>query len=210
MKVSSRDSDLYYKPFCASKTLKIAIQNKGRLKEESIKFLKSFGVKITDTERGLIGKCADKNVEVLYVRHGDIPQYVQNGVADFGIVGENVIYERKFSIKKVRALGFGKCTLMIAVPKNSKIKVIADLEGERIASSYPNSLKKFLKANKINASIIEIRGSVEIAPLLGLADAICDITQTGKTLEENGLKRIIDVFQSEALVISGKFDFFNL
>lgn len=184
---------------------RIAVQNKGRLKAESIKFLKSFGVDITDTERGLIGKCLDKNVEVLYVRHGDIPQYVQNGVADFGIVGENVLYEKKFSVKKIRALGFGKCTLVIAVPKTSKIKMVSDLEGERIATTYPNSLKKFLKENKINASIIEIRGSVEIAPLLGLADAICDITQTGKTLEENGLKRIMDVFQSEALLVGSCF-----
>lgn len=199
--LSSRNSDQYYKPFCDSKTLRIAIQNKGRLKAESVKFLKSFGINITDTERGLIGKCADKNAEILYVRHGDIPRYVENGVADFGIVGENVIYEKKFSIKKIRALGFGKCTLVIAVPKNSKIKTISDLEGERIATSYPNSLKKFLKENKINASIIEIQGSVEIAPLLGLADAICDITQTGKTLDENGLKRIIDVFESKALLI---------
>ncbi|EKD64291.1 MAG: ATP phosphoribosyltransferase [uncultured bacterium] len=187
------------------KPIRIAIQNKGRLKEESVEFLKSFGLKILNSDRGLIGKCEGQNVEILYVRHGDIPVYVQSGAADFGIVGANVLNERKFYVKKNKSLGFGKCKLVIAVPKNSGIKTISDLEGERIATSYPNSLKRFLKENEINASIIEVRGSVEISPLLGLSDAICDITQTGETLKENGLKKIIDIFESEACLIQNGF-----
>ena len=111
---------------------------------------------------------------------------------------------RMFSTS-VSSIGFGKCKLVIAVPKNSGIKTISDLEGERIATSYPNSLKRFLKENEINASIIEVRGSVEISPLLGLSDAICDITQTGETLKENGLKKIIDIFESEACLIQNGF-----
>lgn len=135
--------------------------------------------------------------EAILVRNSDIPVYVDSGVADFGIVGENVLFEQDCRLPVVAKLGFGKCSLVIAAPKK-----IQNLSEERIATSYPNTLKKYLKKNRINASIIKINGSVEICPGLGLCDAICDITQTGRTLKENRLKVIEKIMDSEAVLIS--------
>lgn len=186
--------------------IRIAIQKQGRLKTPSLKYLDSLGLKFLEKNgKKLIVSCQNTNVEILYVRHSDIPQYVQDGAADFGIVGSNVLYEKDFNIKTIKKLDFGKCSLVIAVPFMSKIKKIQDLEGERIATSYPNSLRKFLSKQKISAVIIEIKGSVEIAPTLGLADAICDLTQTGNSLRENNLKPIATLFNSTALFIESPF-----
>lgn len=185
----------------AKNSLRIAIQSKGRLQKPSEKFLKSLGFKFKTNGRNLIVQCKNKKAEILYVRNGDIPEYVGNQAADFGIVGENVLREKNKTFEIVQKLGFGACSLVIAVPKKSKIAGITDLEGERIATSYPNTLKKYLKKNGVNASIIEIKGSVEIAPSLDLADAICDISQTGRTLEENGLRIIATVLESQAVLI---------
>jgi len=193
---------------------RIAIQKEGRLKEPSLKFLNSLGLKFKKTKKGLILPCQN-NIEILFVRHADIPQYVQYGAADFGICGENLLYENNFQLRVIKKLGFGKCQLVIAIPKNSDLEKISELEEERIATAYPNSLRKFLKKQKINAVIIEIKGTAEIAPALGLADAICDLMQTGRTLRENNLKPIFTILKSEAILIESpfekkeKFDFYE-
>lgn len=189
----------------AKKGFRIAIQSKGRLQKPSEKFLKLLGFRFKTRGRNLIVPCANKKAEILYVRNGDIPEYVENQAADFGIVGENVLREKNKTFEIVQKLGFGACSLVIAVPKKSKIVSIADLEGERIATSYPNTLKKYLKKESINASIIEINGSVEIAPSLNLADAICDLSQTGRTLKENDLRVIATVLESQAVLIRAPY-----
>ena len=187
--------------------IRIAIQKEGRLRNPSLEYLESLGLQFPkENGRTLVVPCKNADAEILYVRHSDVPQYVQNGAADFAIVGDNVLYEKDFKIREVEKLNFGKCSLVIAVPLDSSIQKIQDLEGERIATSYPNSLRKFLQKQKINAAIIEIRGSVEIAPALGLADAICDLTQTGNTLKENSLKTIETLFDSMAVFIESPFE----
>lgn len=185
-------------------SLRIAIQKSGRLREGSLKFLKKQGLDVPKTTRNaFIVPCGD-NVEILFVRYGDIPEYVASGAADYGIVGENLLYEETKKVILQEKLGFGRCKLIIAVPKNSKIKNISGLEGERIATSYPNSLRKFLRANSLGAAIINIRGSVEAAPAIGLADAVCDITQSGETIKANNLDIIAEIIESEAVLITPK------
>ena len=187
--------------------IRIAIQKEGRLRNPSLEYLESLGLQFPkENGRTLVVPCKNADAEILYVRHSDVPQYVQNGAADFAIVGDNVLYEKDFKIREVEKLNFGKCSLVIAVPLDSSIQKIQDLEGERIATSYPNSLRKFLQKQKINAAIIEIRGSVEVAPALGLADAICDLTQTGNTLKESSLKTIETLFDSMAVFIESPFE----
>ena len=189
------------------KKIRIAVQKDGRLKDETFAFLETFGLKfIFGNDRNLITSSTNNKVELLHVRHSDIPQYVQSGAAELGIVGANVLAETNFTVKEIKRLSFGKCRLVIAVPENSKIKTIADLAGERIATSHTESLRKFLKKNKIHASIVEIKGSVEIATELNLSDAICDITQTGKTLKEHRLKEIAVVYESEATLIQSTLE----
>lgn len=184
-----------------NKPIRIAVQNKGRLMEPSLAYLKKCGLKFTENGRNLIVPCKNSDVEILFVRNSDIPEYVRYRVADFGIVGKNVLMEKGNNLKTVQELDFGKCSLVIAVPENSKIKTPADLDHERVATSYPRILKDFLKKQGVSASIIEIQGSVEICPALGLADAIFDITQTGRTLKENGLKVIEKVADSQTVLI---------
>ncbi len=184
---------------------RIALQKRGRLQEPSLDFLESLGLKFKPNGSKLISPCLNADIEILYVRNSDIPQYVKYGVADYGIVGENVLVENKSRLKIVKRLGFGKCKLVVAVPENSDIKNIEDLSEERIATSYLNTLKGYLKEKGINASIVEIKGSVEICPFLNLSDAICDITQTGTTLKENGLKVIEKIMDSEAVLVQSPF-----
>lgn len=184
--------------------LRIAVQKSGRLREGSLKFLRKQGLNIPKTTRNaFIVPCGD-DIEILFVRYGDIPEYVASGAADYGIVGENLLYEENKKVTLLDKLGFGVCRLVIAVPKKSKIKSISDLEGERIATSYPNSLRKFLRASGLSAAIVNIRGSVEAAPAIGLADAICDLTQSGETIRDNNLEIIDEVFRSEAVFIASK------
>jgi ATP phosphoribosyltransferase len=160
--------------------IRIAIQKDGRMKEESLAFLRSRGLEFErKTDQLIIVPCQNGAVEILMVRHSDIPQYVQSGVADFGIVGENILREMKYKVMVVRKLAFGQCALVIAAPEKSNIKEVTDLEGERIATTYPNYLRQYLKQRGLHASIISIGGSVEAAPALNLADAICDLTRTG-------------------------------
>jgi ATP phosphoribosyltransferase len=181
--------------------LRIAIQKSGRLREESRKFLEACGVGIKQQDDSVfVVPCAD-DIEILFVRYGDIPQYVETGAADFGIVGQNILYEKNTKARAIKDLDFGFCRLVIAVPNKSGIKTIKDLEGERIATSYPNSLRKFLRKNNCSAAIINIQGAVEAAPAIGLADAVCDITQTGSTLKANGLRLIGEIIESQAVLI---------
>lgn len=188
------------------KNIRIAIQKQGRLQDPSLDFINSLGFQFDRAEiGGLIITCTNAPIEILFVRNSDIPEYVKAGVADFGIVGENVIYERKENYKIIKRLGFGKCKLVIASPQESPIRTINDLQDERIATSYMNSLQQFLKEKKINASLININGSVEIAPVLGLSDAICDITQTGNTLKAYKLQIIETILESEAVFIESPF-----
>lgn len=185
-----------------SNNIRFAIQKEGRLKDASFNFIESRGIKFSKKNgKSLIISCENANVEILYVRHSDIPKYVESSAADFAIVGENVLYENEFNVKQVKRLGFGRCKLVIAAPTKSGIKSVPELKGKRIATSYPNSLRNFLRKQKINAAVVEIKGTVEIAPALGLADAVCDISQTGKTLKDNNLKPIATLFKSEAVLI---------
>lgn len=190
--------------------IRIAIQSKGRLAEESINFLNSLGLSFNPNGRNYIVRCTNFDIEILFLRDDDIPEYVESSVADFGIVGENVLLEKETEATILKKLGFGRCSLVIAVPENSPINKPADLEGERIATSYPNILRKFLEKEKINAAIIQIKGSAEIAPSLNLADAICDLTQTGQTLKENKLKPIFTILESQAVLIQTPYPKQNL
>lgn len=183
------------------KNLKIAIQKSGRLNEKSVQLLKNCGLDFENYKSSLITLASNFDLEILFLRDDDIPDYVEQGIADLGIVGENVIEESLAQVQYIQRLGFGKCTLKIAVPKDATYNSIKDLDNKSIATSYPNILNRFLKEHQINADIHSISGSVEIAPGLGLSDAICDIVSTGGTLKSNGLKPFADVCKSEAILI---------
>jgi ATP phosphoribosyltransferase len=187
-----------------NRNLKLAMQKKGRLTEKSIDLLKTCCIDVETYSERLVITARNFDLDVLFLRDDDIPEYVQDGVADIGIVGENVLIEKKVDAEIVRKLGFGKCKLMIAIPEKEEIKEIKELDGKRIATSYPVILENFLKANKIIAKIIDISGSVEIAPTLGISDYICDLVSTGNTLKMNKLKKSFNVFESEAVLISNK------
>ncbi len=186
------------------KTLKIAIQKSGRLNEKSVELLKNCGLSFDNYKSSLISPVSNFPLEILFLRDDDIPEYVQDGIADLGIVGENMIEETEVDVNYLQRLGFGKCTLKIAVPNSSDFKTLADLGGKSIATSYPAILGKFLKENNIQSDIRMISGSVEISPGLGLSDAIFDIVSTGGTLKSNGLKPFADVMSSEAILIGNK------
>lgn len=184
--------------------LRIAIQKSGRLNEDSIKLLKEAGIEFSNGLNKLKADAVNFPLEVFLLRDDDIPQYIQDGVADIGIVGENVVLEKSKQVEIVQRLGFGKCRLSVAIPKSQNYKGIRDLEGKRIATSYSTVLSKYLRKNKISAEIHEISGSVEIAPGIGLADAVCDLVSSGSTLFTNGLKEVEVILNSEAVLISNK------
>ncbi|TAE35162.1 MAG: ATP phosphoribosyltransferase [Sphingobacteriales bacterium] len=186
------------------KTLKIAIQKSGRLNEKSVQLLKNCGLNFENYKSSLISQVSNFPLEILFLRDDDIPEYVQDGIADIGLVGENVIAETEVDVAYLQRLGFGKCDLKIAIPNNSNIQTLQDFEGKAIATSYPNILGKYLAENNITADIKMISGSVEISPGLGLSDAIFDIVSTGGTLRSNGLKPFCDVMTSEAILIGRK------
>ncbi len=185
-------------------TLKIAVQKSGRLYEGSMKLLKECGIEVSNGNNQLRVIAANFPVEVFFLRDDDIPEYVQDAVADIGFVGENVVKESNKKTDTIEKLGFGKCRLSIAVPTNGELQSINDLNGKKIATSYPFILTAFLKEKKITASIHEISGSVEIAPRIGLADAICDLVSSGSTLFTNELKEIETILFSEAVLISNR------
>lgn len=182
--------------------LKIAIQKSGRLYEDSVKMLKECGIQLNNGRNQLKAFAENFPLEAYFLRDDDIPQYVFDNVADIGIVGENVLLEKKRDIKPVFRLGFGKCRLSIAVPKQMNYTSVADLAGKKIASSYPVMLQQFLDEKNCDAEIHEISGSVEIAPGIGLADAVCDLVSSGSTLFTNGLKEVDIILQSEAVMVA--------
>ncbi|CAN5353791.1 ATP phosphoribosyltransferase [soil metagenome] len=182
--------------------IRIALQKSGRLSEESLKLIKECGIKFINGTGKLKSSASNFPIEFLFLRDDDIPGYVADGVADLGIVGENVAVEKKKDIKFVKKLGFSKCRLSLAIPKGKEYLGILDFNGKSIATSYPKILQDFFEKNGIHANIHEISGSVEIAPGIGLADAICDLVSSGSTLLSNGLKEVEVIFNSEAVLIS--------
>ncbi len=187
--------------------LKIAIQKSGRLHDDSIKLLKEAGISINNGKDQLKAPATNFPVEIYYLRNGDIPKYLQDGVVDLAMIGENLLIEKGINIETVERLKFSKCRVSIAVPKGSEYKGLQDLENKRIATSYPNTLQSFLKSNRINAHIHVINGSVEIAPNIGLSEAICDIVSSGSTLFKNNLKEVETLLNSEAvLAVSPRLD----
>ena len=181
--------------------LKIAIQKSGRLNEDSVKLLKDCGIDMKNGLNKLKAECENFPIEVFFLRDDDIPQYVEDRVADIGIVGENVLYEKGKQVDIVEKLGFGKCRLSIAVARSDNYAGAASLDGKRIATSYPAIVQKFLDTNKIEAEIHEISGSVEIAPGIGLAEAIADLVSSGSTLFMNGLKEVETILESQAVLV---------
>ncbi len=184
--------------------LKIAIQKSGRLSEDSIILFKECGISFNNGGGKLKAEATNFPIEILYLRDDDIPQYVADGVADLGIVGENVFLEKNKDVTLTKRLGFGKCRMSLALPKAINYRNIGDFNGLNIATSYPVILKDFLIKNNINAEVHEISGSVEIAPSIGLSDAIFDIVSSGSTLLTNGLKEVHAVINSEAILIENK------
>jgi ATP phosphoribosyltransferase len=183
--------------------LRLAIQKSGRLSQDSLNLLEECGIKLSSGRSGSRLKAPALNfpLEVVFLRDDDIPRYVEDGTAHIGIVGENVLREVGCKADIILPLGFSQCRLSIAVPRESEMQTVIDLEGKRIATSYSSTLREFLWSRKVNCSIHHISGSVEVAPSLGLADAICDIVGSGSTLVSNGLKEIELVLHSEAVLI---------
>ncbi len=182
--------------------LKIAIQKSGRLKDDSLKLLKECGIAIDNGRDQLKAKAVNFPVEVFYLRNSDIPQYLEDGVVDCAIIGENTLVESDSQAVIIEKLGFSKCRLSIAVPKTSNVSSLAALDGKRIATSYNNTLDKFMTKSGIKATAHHISGSVEIAPNIGLADAICDLVSSGSTLFKNNLKEVEVLLKSEAVLVA--------
>ncbi|WP_417588453.1 ATP phosphoribosyltransferase [Owenweeksia hongkongensis] len=181
--------------------LKLAIQKSGRLSEKSLKLLEESGIKVSNGNRKLKSEASNFPIEVLFLRDDDIPQYVAEGVAHIGIVGQNEVFEQNLNLTEAMPLGFAKCRLSLAVPREDKYTGLSYFQGKRVATSYPNILSNYFKENDITAEIEKISGSVEIAPSIGLADGICDLVSTGSTLVMNGLKEVEVVLKSEASLI---------
>ena len=181
--------------------IRIAIQKSGRLNQDSLRLLKDCGISIDNGKDQLKAAVRNFPMEVFFLRNGDIPQYMRDGVVDLAILGENLLAEKGSDLSIIEKLGFSKCRVSIAVPKGVSFSEISDLEGKQIATSYPNTVKSFLAKNKVKAGIHIINGSVEIAPNIGLADAICDIISSGSTLFKNNLKEVIQIATSEAVLV---------
>ncbi len=180
--------------------IRIAIQKSGRLNEDSIGILKDCGISIDNGKDQLKASSRNFPMEVFYLRNGDIPQYLRDGVVDIAILGENVLIEKGEDISIAEKLGFSKCKVSLAVPKSVKYNSVNDFQGKRIATSYPNTVKSYLKEKGVEADIHIINGSVEIAPNIGLADGICDIVSSGSTLFKNNLKEVEVMLKSEAVL----------
>jgi ATP phosphoribosyltransferase len=188
-----------------TENLKIAIQKTGRLSEKSLTLIEETGIRLTQEGKlKLVSVGQNFPVEILFLRDDDIPQYVADNVADVGIVGENEVMEKNKPVDIIERLGFSRCRLSLAIPQSSEYKGLSFFNGKKIATSFPKILQKFLNENKIDAEIHEISGSVEIAPNIGLADAIFDIVSSGSTLISNRLKEVEVVYRSEAVVIGNR------
>ncbi|MDG1332078.1 MAG: ATP phosphoribosyltransferase [Crocinitomicaceae bacterium] len=184
--------------------LKIAVQKSGRLSEKSLDLLKKCGIKLPNGGRVLKASSPNFPLEVLFLRDDDIPQYVEQGIADLGILGQNEVWEKGKDVNELKPLGFAGCRLSIAIPREKEYTGITSFEGKRIATSYPNILSDYFQKENVNVVIEEIGGSVEIAPSIGLADGVMDIVSTGSTLIMNGLKEVETIAKSEAVLISNK------
>ncbi len=184
--------------------LRIAIQKSGRLYDDSVKLLNECGIDLRNVKDRLKTESDNFPLEVFFLRDDDIPQYVEDGVADIGIVGENVLNEKNKKVETVQELGFGKCRLSIAIPRGQQYGGIASLRGKRIATSYPFLVNQYMKKHNVEADIHEISGSVEIAPGIGLADVVADLVSSGSTLFMNGLKEVETILQSQAVLIRNK------
>ncbi len=180
--------------------LKIAVQKSGRLNQDSLNLLKSCGISIDNGKDQLKVTVPNFPLEILYLRNSDIPQYLEDGVVDIAIIGENLLIEKQKKVSIIEKLGFSKCKVSLAVPKEIETNDLSYFEGKKIATSYPNTLNQFLAKNNINAEVHNISGSVEIAPNIGLADGICDIVSSGSTLFKNGLRESQVILKSEAVL----------
>lgn len=185
-----------------NRKLRIAVQKQGKLSDVSVLLLKKCGIRFSNGFGKLKSEAEDFPLEIYFLRDDDIPDYVADGVADVGIVGENILAESPRDVSVIEKLGFGKCRLAVAMPKAATYASLADLEGKRIATSYPRILASFFESRGIAVDIHEISGSVEIAPSIGLADAVCDLVSSGNTLFSNGLREVETVMQSEAVLIA--------
>ena len=182
------------------KRINLAIQKSGRLNKDSLDLLSKCGIKIDNYKDQLKASSSNFPMEVYFLRNSDIPKYIDDGVVDIAILGENILIEKDFNINVLKKLGFSKCKVSIAIPNNKKFNSLEDLNNLKIATSYPNTLKKFLNIQNINANIHIINGSVEIAPNIGLSDAICDIVSSGSTLYKNNLKEVFILHESQAVI----------
>jgi ATP phosphoribosyltransferase len=183
--------------------IRLAVQKSGRLNQDSLKLLKDSGISIDNGKDQLKASARNFPMEVFFLRNGDIPKYIRDGVVDLAIVGENLLMEKGMDINVIERLGFSKCRVSIAFPKGVEFTGVQDLQGKRIATSYPNTVKVFLNKNNIKADLHIINGSVEIAPNIGLADAICDIVSSGSTLFKNNLKEVVEIATSQAVLVQG-------
>jgi ATP phosphoribosyltransferase len=184
--------------------LKIAIQKSGRLTDESLALLRACGLEFEFQKQSLYSPCRNFELDVLALRDDDIPEYVQDAVADLGIVGENIVREKQARVETIIKLGYGHCRLSLSVPQRSSIRSLKQLRGKRIATTYPSTLRRYLQRHDVQAEIIELSGAVELAPTLDVADAICDIVSTGTTARVNGLRPLETVLISEAILIANR------
>ena len=184
--------------------LKIAIQKSGRLTDDSLALLRACGLDFEFQKQSLYSPCRNFELDVLALRDDDIPEYVQDAVADLGIVGENIVREKLARVETITKLGYGHCRLSLSVPQRSSIRSVKQLGGKRIATTYPSTLRRYLRRNNVRAEIIELSGAVELAPTLDVADAICDIVSTGTTARVNGLRPLETVLISEAALVANR------
>ena len=189
------------------KKINLAIQKSGRLNKESISLLEKAGIKFDNFKDQLKVDCQNFPLNIYFLRNSDIPRYLSDGVVDIAIIGQNLIQESELDIDEIMNLNFSRCRVSIAIPLNMKYSGLKDLNNLKIATSYPNTLKKFLSNNNLNCEIHKINGSVEISPNIGLSDAVCDIVSTGNTLYKNNLKEVLTIFDSQAVLCnSNNFD----
>lgn len=185
-----------------NKNLKLAVQKQGRLTDETLDFLRKSGLEFESYKQKLFSSCRNFPLEILYVRDNDIPGYVSSGTVDLGILGQNTLNEEKPTVKKLLNLRYGFCSLIVALPKESNLRDIKELKGKIIATSYPVSTKRYFQENNISVKVVNISGSVEITPILGVAQAIVDLTSTGSTLALNDLRILTKIYDSEAVLIA--------
>lgn len=188
------------------RSLRVAVQNSGRLTEPSLEILHGIGLDFEDQHRKLFSRCRNFDLELLFVRDDDIPEYVQDGVADLGIVGQNVVREQEAGVEELLALGFGRCRLCLAVPEAAELETAEDLRGARVATTHPRSLRRWLEDRGLVADVevIEIRGGAELAPVLDVADAVCDLVSTGTTMRVHDLRPVATLWESEAALVANR------